>query len=130
MNPMGDPSFEMLKALSTSLGKNISVAEQEAKRSREQVDALLYSKGLVDESLQTISGSGAAFQPHAQITIYPTGSLVLPISEQFNRTAPGPDRSLICDQIQTSIQAGVSAFVAATPPEQQGDLAAVRKKLE
>lgn len=129
MMPSGDSNFEILKTLSISLGQNIRVAEYEVKQSKEQLDALLYSKGLVDDSISKIGGTGSYLQP-AQMTIGPTGSMVLPISQQFNQTAPGSGRSFICDQIQTSISAAVSAFITAVPAAQQGDLAPLRNKLE
>lgn len=130
MNLITDPKLETLKSLSRTLGSNISTAEIEAKRSKEQLDTLLFSKGLVDESLRAITGSsGSLYQTTAEATIFPTGSMLLPICQQFNATPPGTGRSFICDQIQTTIRAGVSAFIVANPSELQADLVKLQEML-
>jgi len=116
MDPKPDPNLEILKSLSSALASGISSAELETKRSKEQLRALLYSKELVDESLKIFSSDvSSVYQSYAQATIFPTGSLALPIAVQFKKEPPGPGRSLISDQIQYTLQAGVAAFITAIP---------------
>ena len=127
---MSDQSLGILHSLSGVLASNISQAELEARRSKEQLAALLFSKNLVDESLRALTSSySAPYQSAAQFTIYPTGSMLLPMCEQFNVTPAGSGRSLISSQIQTSLQAGVSAFLVACPKDGQPRLEELKKQL-
>lgn len=120
----------MLKSLSSHLAAGVNSAELEAKRSKEQLDALLYSKGLVDESLKIFGySSGSLYRSAAQSTIFPTGSMAIPMCEQFRVSPPGSGRSFYSDQIQSTIQSGVSALIAASAPETQAGLDSLKQML-
>ncbi|MBN8707834.1 MAG: hypothetical protein BGO12_13445 [Verrucomicrobia bacterium 61-8] len=125
---MSEPNPSILHSLSGVLASNINQAELEAKRSKEQLEALLFSKNLVDESLRALIGGGP-YEAAAQFTIYPTGSMLLPMCELFNAAPAGVARNLISSQIQTSLQAGVSAFIVACPDEGQSGLEELRRHL-
>ena len=130
MDSIPNPNLEMLKTLSSHLASGVNSAELEAKRSKEQLDALLYSKGLVDESLKIFSySSGSLYQSAAQSTIFPTASMAIPMCEQFKASPPGSGRSFYSDQIQSTIQAGVSALIAESPPETQTWLDSLKQML-
>ena len=130
MDQNSDPNLEMLKSLSSHLASGVNSAALEVKRSKEQLEALLYSKGLVDESLKLFSSSSSSlYQSAAQSTIFTTSSMAIPICEQFKASPPGSGRSFYSDQIQSTIQAGVSALIAASPSKSQTGLASLRQML-
>src|SRR5690349_4241518 len=108
MSTTVDLNIQALRTLSKTLSTNIVTAELEARRSKEQLDSLLFSKELVDESIKTlISGSGiSTCHVAAQHTLYPSGNMALPFCEEFNHTPDGSSRSLLASQIQTTIQGG------------------------
>ena len=107
-----DPNLELLKKLSFNLNSSITIAERETKRSREQLHALAFSKGLVDETVKALT-NGELPKTNYPSALSFSSSIALPMCEQFNATPPGSGRSFICDQIQTSVLNGVSSFVSA-----------------
>jgi len=133
MTHLPNPNLDNLKSLSTALNAGIHNAQLEVKRSREQLDALQYSKSLVDESLSILTNnSGSAIQGMAHVTIFPSGSLALPICEHLLSLPPGGPRSNVCTQIQTTLQAGVSAFVSTvnlSPPQGMPNIDSLKQKL-
>ena len=103
MNQPENSGWESLSALSKSLGHGIQNARIEAQRATEQLDQLIYSKGLVDESLNLLSAPHPpGVQTAAQITIFPSGSLLFPVSEQFSALPAGAPRSNVSNQIYSS----------------------------
>ena len=122
MNPDHDANLEALSALSLSLNSSITVASHEAKRSVEQLDSLLFSKGLVDQSIK-ILGSGESIKLNFPVALANSSSFTLPMCDQFNGTPPGSGRSFISEQIQTSILSGVSSLITENPAEIKGGLA-------
>ncbi len=130
MNQAPDNNLEMLKSLSNSLASGVSNAGLEAKRANEQFEALRYSKGLVDETLKILGdGKGSIYCETAQFTIFPTGSMVIPMCEQYEASALGSDKSFYANQIQSTIQAGVSALIADSSPETLMGLESLRQML-
>ena len=122
MSQSSDPNLEILKLLSVNLKSSINVAEHEARRSNEQLDALLFTKGLVDESVKILTSGTMPVIPFP-VALSSSSSIALPMCGRFNATPPGSGRSLICDQIQSSILSGVSSFVAANPMQIKSGLA-------
>lgn len=134
MSESENPNLEALASLSKSLGQGIQSARTEAQRAAVQLDQLTYSKTLVDESLKLLSVPYAfALESAAQTTIFPSGSLLFPISEQFLSLPAGAPRSNVSTQIYLTLQAGVSAFVGnvqATTPEAAASVEPLRQRLE
>lgn len=122
MSQSPDPNLEILKSLSVNLKSSITVAEHEAKRSQEQLDSLIFSKGLVDESVNILA-TGQALTVNFPVALNSSSSIALPLCERYNATPPGAERSFLCDQIQTSILSGVSSFVAENPSQIESSLA-------
>jgi hypothetical protein len=116
MNPELDANLGILHSLSKNLSLSINLAEHEVRRSQGQLDSLIFSKGLVDESLNFLT-SGTMPAINLPVALSSSGGIALPMCEQFNLSPPGSGRSVISDQIQNSILSGVSAFVAANPAE-------------
>jgi hypothetical protein len=126
--------WELLSALSKSLDHGIQNARIEARRATEQLEQLIYSKGLVDESLNLLgTANSPGVQTAAEITLFPSGSLLFPIAEQFSALPAGAPRSNASSQIYSSLQVSVSAFVGSiqsNTPEASECVAKLRQKLE
>lgn len=127
-------SVDGLASLSRSLEQGIQSARTEVQRATTQVDQLLYSKALVDETMKLLRTAHVpAVQTAAQTTIFPSGSLVFPISEQFLALTAGAPRSNVSTQIYSTLQAGVSALVdtvQTVAPEMSVKLEPLKKKLQ
>jgi hypothetical protein len=127
-------NLDGLASLSRTLEQGIQSARTEAQRASTQVDQLLYSKALVDESLRLLSTTQVpAVQTAAQTTIFPSGSLIFPTIEQFIALDAGGPRSNVSTQIYSTLQAGVSAFIETiegVSPELRASVEPLRVKLQ
>jgi len=123
-------SIEILKDLSVSLASGIAHTTQDLNNAQTRLGALQSSKELLDDSLAILENSNSSeLFLDAYETIIPSGSLLLPISDQLKDIAYDPTSSILCDQIKTTMQASVSAFAFAASKANIPEFDQLKQKL-
>lgn len=123
------PVVSQMKDLRSGLYANLAIAELDLNRMKTQVADLQFATQLVDGALELIGKGTPPNQAVFQNTVINSGVLAQEASANYAATANIAERSLYSTQIQNTLVAGVSAYLADFNGKLTAELVPLAKRL-